>query len=112
MRRVAGQKSAGPGAPIYSRPRFLPPSRLAGTQVRDSLVADGASAGSAGSEPVQGVGLFLTMFSGAAICCFSLQDIRTRMKLLEVSALAAGGGLLDNKGFRHRHAHIDNHTDG
>jgi putative nucleotidyltransferase with HDIG domain len=38
---------------------------------------------------LQGVGLFLTMFSGAAVCCFSLQDIRTRMKLLEVSALAA-----------------------
>jgi hypothetical protein len=38
---------------------------------------------------LQGVGLFLTMFSGAAVCCFSLQDIRTRMKLLEVSALTA-----------------------
>ena len=38
---------------------------------------------------LQGVGLFLTMFSGAAVCSFSLQDIRTRMKLLEVSALAA-----------------------
>jgi putative nucleotidyltransferase with HDIG domain len=38
---------------------------------------------------LQGIGLFLTMFSGAAVCCFSLQDIRTRMKLLEVSALTA-----------------------
>jgi putative nucleotidyltransferase with HDIG domain len=38
---------------------------------------------------LQGVGLFLTMFSGAAVCSFSLQDIRTRMKLLEVSALTA-----------------------
>jgi putative nucleotidyltransferase with HDIG domain len=38
---------------------------------------------------LQGVGLFLTMFSGAAVCCFSLQDIRTRMKLLEVGALTA-----------------------
>jgi putative nucleotidyltransferase with HDIG domain len=36
---------------------------------------------------LQGIGLFLTMFSGAATCCFSLREIRSRMKLLEVSAL-------------------------
>jgi putative nucleotidyltransferase with HDIG domain len=46
-----------------------------------------------GSKPdqgfqLQGIGLFLTMFTGAATCCFSLKEIRTRMKLLEVSALA------------------------
>jgi len=33
--------------------------------------------------------LFLTMAAGAITCCFSLREIRTRMKLLEVSALAA-----------------------
>jgi putative nucleotidyltransferase with HDIG domain len=38
---------------------------------------------------LQGIGLFLTTYSGAAICCFSLREIRTRMKLLEVSALTA-----------------------
>jgi putative nucleotidyltransferase with HDIG domain len=38
---------------------------------------------------LQGIGLFLTMIAGAATCCFSLKEIRTRMKLLEVSALAA-----------------------
>ncbi len=38
--------------------------------------------------PIQGIGLFLTMISGAGACCFSLREIRTRMKLLEVSALA------------------------
>jgi len=37
---------------------------------------------------LQGIGLFLTMFAGAAACCFSLREIRTRMKLLEVGALA------------------------
>jgi len=47
-----------------------------------------------GSRPdqgfqLQGIGLFLTMFTGAAVSCFSLQEIRTRMKLLEVSALTA-----------------------
>jgi putative nucleotidyltransferase with HDIG domain len=36
-----------------------------------------------------GINLFLTMFAGAITCCFSLREIRTRMKLLEVSALAA-----------------------
>jgi putative nucleotidyltransferase with HDIG domain len=36
---------------------------------------------------LQGMRLFLTMMAGAAICCFSLKEIRTRMKLLEVSAL-------------------------
>ncbi len=38
---------------------------------------------------LQGIGLFLTMACGAAACCFSLKEIRTRMKLLEVSALTA-----------------------
>jgi len=33
--------------------------------------------------------LLLTMTSGVIACCFSLREIRTRMKLLEVSALAA-----------------------
>jgi len=42
-----------------------------------------------GGFQLQGIGLLLTMASGAAICCFSLKEIRTRMKLLEVSALAA-----------------------
>jgi hypothetical protein len=48
-----------------------------------------------GSRPdrslqLQGLGLFLTMVAGVMTCCFSLKEIRTRMKLLEVSALAAG----------------------
>jgi len=38
---------------------------------------------------LQGMGLFLTMVSGVMTCCLSLKEIRTRMKLLEVSALAA-----------------------
>jgi len=38
---------------------------------------------------LQGIRLFLTMVTGAATCCFSLKEIRSRMKLLEVSALAA-----------------------
>jgi len=37
---------------------------------------------------LQGIGLFLTMASGVGTCCFSLKEIRTRMKLLEVSAMA------------------------
>jgi putative nucleotidyltransferase with HDIG domain len=41
------------------------------------------------SFQLQGMRLFLTMISGAAVCCFTLKEIRTRMKLLEVSALAA-----------------------
>ncbi|HDZ69138.1 MAG TPA: hypothetical protein ENH43_01810, partial [Phycisphaerales bacterium] len=36
-----------------------------------------------------GINLFLTMAAGVFTCCFSLREIRTRMKLLEVSALAA-----------------------
>ena len=38
---------------------------------------------------LQGMRLFLTMICGAAVCCFTLKEIRTRMKLLEVSALAS-----------------------
>jgi len=36
-----------------------------------------------------GMSLLLTMLSAAFTCCFSLKEIRTRMKLLKVSTLAA-----------------------
>jgi hypothetical protein len=35
------------------------------------------------------INLFLTMIAGAVTCCFSLREIRSRMKLLQVSALSA-----------------------
>ena len=35
------------------------------------------------------INLFLTMAAGVFTCCFSLREIRTRMKLLEVSSIAA-----------------------
>ncbi|HEG42906.1 MAG TPA: HDIG domain-containing protein [Phycisphaerales bacterium] len=35
------------------------------------------------------VELFLTMMAGVVTCCFSLREIRTRMKLIEVSTLAS-----------------------
>ena len=35
------------------------------------------------------INLFLTMAAGSITCCFSLREIRTRMKLLEVSTVAA-----------------------
>jgi len=35
------------------------------------------------------INLFLTMSAGAITCCFFLKDIRTRIKLLQVSTLAA-----------------------
>jgi putative nucleotidyltransferase with HDIG domain len=39
--------------------------------------------------PQMDMKLFLTMSAGIFACCFSLREIRTRMKLLEVSALAS-----------------------
>ena len=39
--------------------------------------------------PMTNINLFLTMAAGAITCCFSLKEIRTRMKLLKVSTLAA-----------------------
>jgi len=39
--------------------------------------------------PVTNINLFVTMAAGVVTCCFSLREIRTRMKLLEVSAVAA-----------------------
>ncbi len=38
---------------------------------------------------LKGFDLLLTMLAGVITCCFSLREIRTRMKLLEVSTLAA-----------------------
>ena len=39
--------------------------------------------------PTTDIRLFLTMAAGVITCCFLLREIRTRMKLLEVSTLAA-----------------------
>jgi putative nucleotidyltransferase with HDIG domain len=41
------------------------------------------------ARPISSINLFLTMIAGAFTCCFSLREVRTRMKLLEVSTLAA-----------------------
>ena len=41
------------------------------------------------AEPKTDIDLFLIMAAGAITCCFFLREIRTRMKLLEVSAIAA-----------------------
>jgi putative nucleotidyltransferase with HDIG domain len=42
-----------------------------------------------GDYQLANIDLFLTMTAGVITCCFSLREIRTRMKLLEVSTLAA-----------------------
>ncbi len=42
-----------------------------------------------GGYQLTNIHLFLTMTAGVITCCFSLREIRTRMKLLEVSTLAA-----------------------
>lgn len=39
--------------------------------------------------PLSNINLFLTMAAGTFTCCLALKEIRTRMKLLEVSTLAA-----------------------
>ena len=36
-----------------------------------------------------GMGLFITMLGGVLTCCFLLREIRTRMKLVEVTSMAA-----------------------
>ena len=41
------------------------------------------------AEPLSNINLFLTMAAGTFTCCLALKEIRTRMKLLEVSTLAA-----------------------
>ena len=41
------------------------------------------------SENIAATKLFLAMMAGAVTCCFSLKEIRTRMKLIEVSTIAA-----------------------
>jgi len=42
-----------------------------------------------GKYQLTNMSLFLTMAAGVITCCFSLREIRTRMKLLEVSTLSA-----------------------
>jgi hypothetical protein len=52
------------------------------------LLACFATGGLKGYQ-LTGIDLFITMLAGALTCCFSLREIRTRMKLLKVSTLAA-----------------------
>jgi putative nucleotidyltransferase with HDIG domain len=52
------------------------------------LLACFATGGLKGYQ-LTGINLFMTMLAGALTCCFSLREIRTRMKLLKVSTLAA-----------------------
>ena len=40
-------------------------------------------------DKTESLELFLTMLAGIVPCCFALHEIRTRMKLIEVSAIAA-----------------------
>jgi len=47
------------------------------------------AAGTIEGYQLTNINLFLTMAAGAITCCFSLREIRTRMKLLKVSTLAA-----------------------
>jgi len=41
------------------------------------------------TAPMRDINLFVTMTAGVVTCCFSLREIRTRMKLIEVSVFAA-----------------------
>ncbi len=41
------------------------------------------------ASPLSNINLFLIMAAGTFTCCFSLREVRTRMKLLEVGTLAA-----------------------
>jgi putative nucleotidyltransferase with HDIG domain len=43
---------------------------------------------------IETIELFLTMMAGVLICCFCLREIRTRMKLIEVSMFASIGVFL------------------
>ncbi len=47
------------------------------------------AAGSPVAGQLSNINLLLTMSAGVVTCCFSLKEIRTRMKLLKVSAVAA-----------------------
>ena len=43
----------------------------------------------AATDKIASIELFLTMIAGVIACCFSLREIRTRMKLIEVTTVAA-----------------------
>jgi putative nucleotidyltransferase with HDIG domain len=53
------------------------------------FAAESAVGGMTDKFQLTGINLLLTMLAGVITCCFSLREIRTRMKLLEVSTLAA-----------------------
>jgi len=56
-----------PSAPIYSRPRFLPPSHIAGAQIRHSLVADGCRIGRGVTIENSVIGLRCVLGDGVTI---------------------------------------------
>jgi glucose-1-phosphate adenylyltransferase len=56
-----------PSAPIYSRPRFLPPTRFADAVVKNSLVADGCQIGRGSTIDSSVIGLRCIIGEGATI---------------------------------------------
>jgi glucose-1-phosphate adenylyltransferase len=56
-----------PSAPIYSRPRFLPPTRLADAIVKNSLVADGCQIGKNSTIENSVIGLRCIIGEGVTI---------------------------------------------
>src|SRR5262245_21269002 len=68
---LAGQQRPfdfnSPSAPIYSRPRFLPPTRIADAVVKNSLVADGCQIGRASTIENSVIGLRSIIGEGVTI---------------------------------------------
>jgi len=56
-----------PGAPIFTRPRYLPPTRLGGGQIGSSLISDGCSLGSGVTVDGTVIGLRSVVGEGATL---------------------------------------------
>ena len=69
--RLAGERPplilSSPSAPIFSRPRFLPPTRIGHASIAESLIADGCTIGHQASIEGSLIGLRCIVGAGVAI---------------------------------------------
>jgi len=100
------------GSPVYSRPRFLPPTRIDGAQIRRSLIADGCHIGRGVTIENSIIGLRCQIDDGAVIrdsIVMGSDDYRTDPQS-PVAATGIGAGAVIERAILDKNCCIGEHA--
>ena len=100
------------GSPVYSRPRFLPPTRIDGAQIRRSLIADGCHIGRGVTIENSIIGLRCRIDDGAVIrdsIVMGSDDYRTDPQS-PVAATGIGAGAVIERAILDKNCCIGEHA--